>query len=912
MKTVMQFLSLLLCFELVIGPVQGSLFLSAPAYAKDCPTGQEYSEAVNRCLTKADVLKVNSATQSCGGNSECYRTNATNALRDSSVSKENGGSSKAYDGENLFNSDGEYQNGKQKGIVKAANAVAIAIPLVLLTTVMVNKMKAKKAGNKYKCNPTSLLLIYGGGAALAVGEIYGYFNHKSKLKKIKEKWDKTVMPKDDSGVDKQRSDATEAQSEAFEFLAQNEDQVASTAKTKKGFYLAAAGLFAAGAIAAGLETYQLTVAKAQLLPTDLGPDGKTNTTNDPAARQKINKLTCNSDKDGIDQESEDKEKTAKSEAEQKAIDDKVAANDDKMLANDKEILKNEKELSELQAKDPKTPAEERMIKRLEERNTSLGKANEKIEAENTKLTTPPKPATQGGGTTGGASGGADDYNSSPDECKSPRTWVPADDDNSGYCKGASYKPKPNIEKMQRVAAHNISTAKNAEQFAQLMNEMESIELENYSKVNYLEDYEKIAYKDVSLPYSVAKAISDSLIPPVHAGEGGGALAAIATAIPLLTGLKSIVGGIKFNGGTPLSATQLNETNRGITDGFTKAISKPVTRLAISGVLGGWMGLMSHFMDKQQRRSSERAAMLRKMKEEFASANGLIQCKEEDRADATKPKCYCFTSDNKFNPERSKDKVCANSLAKMKYDPFGNGASDKVCLDQNSNVDTACACRAKKSCMNITSNLKFGGFSPGSFKMIGAGSAPAQDLFNGNVGGGDIADSAGINAARMQKAATDMLAKIDPKAAKAKNSFAAGLEKGLISSGAGLSMGSGGGGSSLPSSPAAAAAALDKEIKDSKDEDAITTAGGDSSPAVPFTSEEQPEFGLTEAAANEQEIEIAEVMGQELDTGNSDINTGSSTNLFEVLSNRYRRSGMKRLSDDSTGPVDAPNKKEIVE
>jgi hypothetical protein len=54
------------------------------------------------------------------------------------------------------------------------------------------------------------------------------------------------------------------------------------------------------------------------------------------------------------------------------------------------------------------------------------------------------------------------------------------------------------------------------------------------------------------------------------------------------------------------------------------------------------------------------------------------------------------------------------------------------------------------------------------------------------------------------------------------------------------------------------------------------------------------------------------MGQELDTGNNDINSGSTTNIFDVLSNRYQRSGMRRLFNDGKGPVDAPDKKELTE
>ena len=301
-----------------------------------------------------------------------------------------------------------------------------------------------------------------------------------------------------------------------------------------------------------------------------------------------------------------------------------------------------------------------------------------------------------------------------------------------------------------------------------------------------------------------------------------------------------------------------------------------------------------------------------MKDQFATANGLLFCKEEDRSNTCKPECYCFTADNKANPARAKDVLCANAFAALKLEQ-NKGVSDKVCLDQSQNVDAACACRAKKSCMKITSGLSMSGFSPGSFKMISAGGAPAQDLFNGNVGGADIADSAGINAVNIRKAADAMLAKVDPAGFKTKNSFASGLEKGLMASSSGLSMGSGGGMSALPTSPAGAAAALDKELKANKEDTAQKAAskyhGADFNDEI----EIDPAAVATDEAGGTEELEIAEVMGKEMDLGDSDINKGSNTNIFDVLSNRYKRSGMRRLFEDqSAAPVDAPSKTELAE
>jgi hypothetical protein len=90
MKNFMKLLSLLLCFELIIGPLNLSLITSelAEAQTQTCPTGQTFNTSVNRCLTSAEVVRVNNATQSCGQDKECYKKNAEDELADSLNDKE--------------------------------------------------------------------------------------------------------------------------------------------------------------------------------------------------------------------------------------------------------------------------------------------------------------------------------------------------------------------------------------------------------------------------------------------------------------------------------------------------------------------------------------------------------------------------------------------------------------------------------------------------------------------------------------------------------------------------------------------------------------------------------------------------------------------------------------------------------
>jgi hypothetical protein len=190
MKTTIQFLSLLLCFELVIGPVRGTLFLSGNAIAGECSPGMEWSNDVNRCVVSKTTVETNNKVDSCGADDkECYKANAKSELDEEIAA----GNVKDKDG--FFKDDGK-GGVKQKGMVKVANAAAIGIPLLIMTAVLLEKQKQKGTG--YSCKPPSLLLMYGAAAALGVGEIYGAIDHKKRMDKLDAKWKEVVLPTDGS------------------------------------------------------------------------------------------------------------------------------------------------------------------------------------------------------------------------------------------------------------------------------------------------------------------------------------------------------------------------------------------------------------------------------------------------------------------------------------------------------------------------------------------------------------------------------------------------------------------------------------------------------------------------------------------------------------------------------------------
>jgi hypothetical protein len=93
-------------------------------------------------------------------------------------------------------------------------------------------------------------------------------------------------------------------------------------------------------------------------------------------------------------------------------------------------------------------------------------------------------------------------------------------------------------------------------------------------------------------------------------------------------------------------------------------------------------------------------------------------------------------------------------------------------------------------------------------------------------------------------------------------------------------------------------ALEKELKDSKQQlKEIQSGGGGIAGGDGATpSEPELEFGMSEKDLANQQGDLTQAMKQNLDYGQNDINS-SGGNIFEVLSNRYQRSGMRRLFDD---------------
>lgn len=346
------------------------------------------------------------------------------------------------------------------------------------------------------------------------------------------------------------------------------------------------------------------------------------------------------------------------------------------------------------------------------------------------------------------------------------------------------------------------------------------------------------------------------------------------------------------------------------------LEKPIPRAIISGVFAVWAGVMAMHANKQAKVSKARARFLRDMKDDFNDATGAISCTQQDRGNVNNLRCYCYNSSGQRDPQKSNSQACVklftgkNLSGETNYLAGTGLGSQKVCMT-NSGVDENCSCRQNNTCLNaVPSNLQ--GFNPGTLSLVSSGVNPMNQVTTGQLAAGSIDAASAVNKAGKildvaQKVGSQVKGNNDPKAAKK-------MADRLIAStqgGVAPTLSSPSSGTPFSMSPSQAAAQLERELKEiespvntASSRNVLPQAGGNGN------GMEQLEFGITPGQLAADQTTLAE-MNQNLNYGQNDINSGSDTNLFEVLSNRYQRSGMRRLFDETgTAPAEPANKDDI--
>jgi hypothetical protein len=353
---------------------------------------------------------------------------------------------------------------------------------------------------------------------------------------------------------------------------------------------------------------------------------------------------------------------------------------------------------------------------------------------------------------------------------------------------------------------------------------------------------------------------------------------------------------------------------------------PLGRIAFSGAMAAFGGVVLANAIKNQKYAEERAKVLEELKAKITNIDGIYTCKVADRSDTSKPQCYCYNPDGTKNSSKNNSQVCIaewgnpvkfniskNSLAGADKGPMG-------CVDNKNKFDEKCSCRAtkdpktgKNSCMKMSLNAQF--------------PIPQMNKFGTQVGSalnsihsGEF-DSANISGLENQYGAIrkmkDAILKNlnDPKLVKVAQDAEDNLIKTLSSQNLNQAMppfNTAPVDLSLSSNPKEMVAAIEKDLK--KSADASQSLAAVQVPGLGNLGVKDDAFNLNmgdDASGGGVVEETTEVAAQEFDLGTNDISNNPGGNIFEVLSLRYKRSAMRRLfSGEDKIKADEANESEI--
>lgn len=353
------------------------------------------------------------------------------------------------------------------------------------------------------------------------------------------------------------------------------------------------------------------------------------------------------------------------------------------------------------------------------------------------------------------------------------------------------------------------------------------------------------------------------------------------------------------------------------NGFGKLFAAPPTRTALAGLLTANNVFMMKKISKEEKKAKERKKFLEELRDQVMASGNAFNCTSADRSNPGNLNCYCYGTDGKLNPSRNNSQVCSglfqgNNLAGTSYSTGSGEAIPNFCTSNSGALDETCSCKSTNTCLTISGisgNLGANG--------INLGSIPSTlDAVNGGTLNGANLDGNALTAqaASLKNTATAIEAK-NPLVAKA-NQKAKIQGDGMVAAASnriGSSpLASSGGFDSLgdsmmqAKSPEEALAAIKQEIGRVE-----TSTGG--SVSGTRSSEEQLNFGLgggtPSGGVTIDEGQLAAVMENSLANGNSDISS-SNGNIFQILSNRYQRSGMRRLFGAESLPLEDANESDI--
>jgi hypothetical protein len=328
----------------------------------------------------------------------------------------------------------------------------------------------------------------------------------------------------------------------------------------------------------------------------------------------------------------------------------------------------------------------------------------------------------------------------------------------------------------------------------------------------------------------------------------------------------------------------------------KGFTTPHGRFVVSGAFGTYAKIMADHAKKQQDLADERIGILEDLKLQVEGPGNALTCTGSDRTDTSNPRCYCYNPDNTRNESRNNSEVCAKEwgkapslYGKQKRKTYAGASGQMGCVNQRQQFDPQCKCRntgGKNTCLKSMAGIGMG--FPMTASMTNTSAAAMDALNNGQY---DSAMLSGLEpqiGAFRKKADAILTAMKDPQTEKSLKDAEKALVASLGNVGAGVPMNSSsdGGDFSPGMTPKQALEEIKKDLKKASDE--VNAA-----PVNPYlgggAADDNFKLDMNESAGG-----VEEVMAQNFDYGSNDINADKGSNIFDILSLRYKRSALRRL------------------
>ncbi|MBC7713149.1 MAG: hypothetical protein H7177_07405 [Rhizobacter sp.] len=376
--------------------------------------------------------------------------------------------------------------------------------------------------------------------------------------------------------------------------------------------------------------------------------------------------------------------------------------------------------------------------------------------------------------------------------------------------------------------------------------------------------------------------------------------------------------------TAASQAAVEKASPGFTDSIGKYFDSPQGIVVMAGISTVYSTVLYNGAAEQEKESQANIAKIDKIIKSYSDSWSAFCPNGRDKLE--EPSCYCYTADGKQNVARSNSQTCTDLWNKNKYKLDGSAANYNIaqfvddpagCVALDGQFDDACKCKklvnakGQNACLKSTSISLPAGMSTAIGTSTGLKEVmkTAVNAANGNPNLGALSTGVlGAKAISSDRLTKAMLSSLGSKLGKNPPVFANqnnvnALTKKIFGEKA---MAATIANSKPLGSYASASASMDpksqKILDEVKAKNALDFTGSGKGLGTKGASKKSADLNLNfDGGGNTSTGQVLDNFAPEKNYKfkNSDIVTDNKASIFEIISNRYVQSGLRRLFDDET-------------